>query len=191
MTDEGPALLQVHELGQLILPTGGIVACDPFAFPETKPFPLNVPPGQYRVTLSVAHTPRHYQRVAYAMVSLSDRPALRWKMALLPGQNTNTLEPDQFFGYGVDAGTGCFMDASIASVLAQRMWNHDDWDKDLIMEMEKTRVPSWDWLNATIDPETGANLIAFSSGWGDGAYPCYWGYDAEGNVVNLITDFCL
>lgn len=189
-TDEGPAILHLQELGNLDLPTGRIVACDPFVFPETKPFPVAVPPRQYRVIVSIAHLPKDYQRVAYAMIALSDLPAARWEMALRPGQDISTLGPDQFFGYPVDAGTGCFMDASVASVVARRMFKDNDWGDDLIAEMEKTRVPSWDWLNSPIET-TGGNLVAFSSGWGDGACPCYWGYDADENVVSLVTDFCL
>lgn len=30
--------------------------------------------------------------------------------------------------------------------------------------------------------------IAFSSGRGDGFYPSYWGYDAAGQRVALVTD---
>ena len=40
-----------------------------------------------------------------------------------------------------------------------------------------------------LDPESGLNLIAFSSGWGDGCYPSYWGLDAQGQATCLLTDF--
>lgn len=192
-TEEGSLPLHVHGLGALRLPTGKIVACDPFVFPETKPFPIDVPVGNYSVKLSVADTPRNYQRVAYAMIQFSARPAVSWKMALFPDQDESTLGSDQFFGYGVDAGTGCFMDASVAEILADRMSSDSNWDESLIAEMDRTRVPgrAWGWLNTTIDPQSGGNLVAFSSGWGDGAYPCYWGYDSDGNIVSLTTDFCL
>jgi Protein of unknown function (DUF4241) len=190
-SSEGSAILKLQDLGKLILPSGRIVACDPFVFPETEPFPISVQPGQYPVTISVAQMKHHYQRVAYALLRFSDCAVVRWEMALLPEQDLNTLEEDQFFGYGVDSGTGCFMDAEIGRVLAERMWENDDWDSDLMEEMEKSYVHTWSWLNACIDPATGANLIAFSSGWGDGGYPSYWGYDKDENVVALVTDFCL
>jgi hypothetical protein len=32
-------------------------------------------------------------------------------------------------------------------------------------------------------------VIAFSSGWGDGSYPSFWGYDADSQPVALVTDF--
>ncbi|WP_432774035.1 DUF4241 domain-containing protein [Brevibacillus gelatini] len=31
----------------------------------------------------------------------------------------------------------------------------------------------------------------FSSGWGDGSYASYIGYDADGQIVRLLTDFYL
>ena len=40
-----------------------------------------------------------------------------------------------------------------------------------------------------MDETTGVNIIAFSSGWGDGCYPSYWGYDAADQRVALVTDF--
>ncbi len=44
-------------------------------------------------------------------------------------------------------------------------------------------------VNFCVDEATGANIIAFSSGWGDGCYASYWGYDADGKIACLITDF--
>jgi hypothetical protein len=33
------------------------------------------------------------------------------------------------------------------------------------------------------------NLIAFSSGYGDGAYATYAGYNANGELCAVVTDF--
>ena len=32
-------------------------------------------------------------------------------------------------------------------------------------------------------------LVVFTSGWGDGVYPSYWGLDTSGIPVALVTDF--
>ena len=45
-----------------------------------------------------------------------------------------------------------------------------------------------DWLNWTI-PGTPYNIPIFASGWGDGVYPCYFGYDQEGNVCGVYILF--
>jgi hypothetical protein len=45
------------------------------------------------------------------------------------------------------------------------------------------------WAELVVDPDTGANLVAFSSGYGDGAYPSFWGIDESGELCCLVTDF--
>ncbi|MBE8964717.1 DUF4241 domain-containing protein [Nostocales cyanobacterium LEGE 12452] len=40
-----------------------------------------------------------------------------------------------------------------------------------------------------IDKSTQLNIIAFSSGYGDGIYPTYFGYDTEDKIVNIVTEF--
>ena len=49
----------------------------------------------------------------------------------------------------------------------------------------------WGWANLPIDPATGANLIAFTSGSGNGDYASYFGFDADGGLVCLVTDFLI
>ena len=61
----------------------------------------------------------------------------------------------------------------------------------LIEEMEKNKISTWDWANFCVDTFTGLNVISFSSGWGDGFYSSYWGYDDRGKIVSLVSDFAL
>ncbi|MBE9105062.1 DUF4241 domain-containing protein [Nostoc cf. edaphicum LEGE 07299] len=61
---------------------------------------------------------------------------------------------------------------------------------DLIQdELRKNYRPTWDWTNICIDKSTQLNIIAFSSGYGDGIYPTYFGYDTEDKIVNIVTEF--
>ena len=45
-----------------------------------------------------------------------------------------------------------------------------------------------DWLNWTV-PGTDCNLPIFASGWGDGYYPVYFGYDAKGKICAVYVRF--
>ncbi|GHO43679.1 hypothetical protein KSX_18420 [Ktedonospora formicarum] len=45
------------------------------------------------------------------------------------------------------------------------------------------------WVNANLDEQTGANIIAFYSGWGDGCYGSYFGYDEQEQPICLLTNF--
>ena len=102
------------------------------------------------------------------------------------------LGEDDYFGFGVDAGMGCIADiqtqAAFKRYWAKRLEEDPDIDpyNDLfcdLMEENAKAHPKYqeshgDWLNWTI-PGTDCNLPIFSSGWGDGYYPVYFGYDAR------------
>jgi hypothetical protein len=57
-----------------------------------------------------------------------------------------------------------------------------------IFNPDRLRQPA---RSAILDPETGANIIAFSSGDGDGCYASYFGLAADGSAACLVTDFGL
>jgi hypothetical protein len=191
-TEYGTTLFKTHQIGELIVQSGLIVACDPFVFFDSAPFTTQIPVGVYPVILSVAGF-NDDQRVAYAKLHISNQPTVLWEMALLPDQDIKSLKEDEFFGYPVDAGTGCFMDSEAASVFLKKF--EDEVSSDnysfsdfVIAEMEKNYVHTWNWANIKTD-ETNGNLIAFTAGFGDGAYPSYFGFDIDGKVTSIVTDF--
>jgi hypothetical protein len=112
----GDLTLRQKRISDLRLPTGKLVATDAFVFTEPQPFELPLPCGIFPVVLSVAHFADD-QRVAFASIRFRETPPVAWDMLTLDGQDTSKLEEGHFFGYGVDSGTGCFIDASAAKVL--------------------------------------------------------------------------
>jgi hypothetical protein len=188
--------LHLHTIGELVVTSGHILACDPMFLFEIPPFADTVPPGRYPVILSVAALPSGDQRVACALLRLSERAAVRWEMATPQGQTLSALSPGEVFGYPVDFATGCFTDAdAIATLEANEATRMDVADEskqfyDRLDDMQdKTYLPTWSWADLIVDETTGVNVIAFSSGFGDGFYTSYWGYDAAGQRVALVTDF--
>ena len=188
-TVRGDVRCVVHQIADLVLPTGRVVACDPLVFPESEAFTVTVAPGTYPVSLAVAQVGEVDQRVAFARVQFVPGEVVRWEMALLPDQDPATLRPNEIFGYGVDAGTGCFMDEETSRLLASRMSEDEELDQAIVDAMDRTNVPTWSW--ADIHPSAGdpANCVAFGSGWGDGVYASYFGYSQSGAAVCLVTDF--
>ncbi|MDQ0810949.1 hypothetical protein QFZ63_002663 [Streptomyces sp. B3I7] len=180
--------------GELWLPTGQVVACDPFVSlgrGETEPFTVSVEPGRYSVEAAVATltepdeppSDEPHLRVAAARLVVRDEPTVHWEPALCPGQDPAALGEDEFYGYGVDAGAGCFYDAAADASFP---------------EAEGDEGPLWDafensgWApgpHLVTAPDSGHNLVAFSSGWGDGAYPTWIGRSAAGEVTCYLTDF--
>lgn len=215
--------VRVEHVGTLALPTGHIVACDPFWLTEAfDPYTTVVPPGHYPVRLSIATFADGDRRVACAMLSFAEREVVRWELALRPGQDPRDLPPGELFGYPVDAGTGCFADQATMEALMAQAGIHDvaDWRRrahgDAPVGPDGQPTPEWlalvgavytwndsfgddllaqleatDYITATVIAPGGsrANLIAFSSGWGDGGYASFFGYDARDSVVCLVTDF--
>ena len=200
----GPQRVTVstHQIGELILTSGRIVACDPLIVPETRyPLKKTVAPGHYPVIVSVADfQPIGNSRFACAMLQFSDVPAVRWEAALV--NEPGVSQTDDQTCYGVDSGTGCFVDCDAAEIL-KNLGSLEvvDPEKDefvmfcnrVIAEMEKNSFGDYPllagWANMRVSDYTGANIIAFSSGWGDGSYPSFWGYDASENLTSLVTDF--
>jgi len=195
--DGRKATISVHAIGDLILTTGRIVACDPFCivgYDDNEPFALAVPPAHYRVLLSMAHFRQsddpmyRWPRVACAMLRFAEREPVRWEPAKLEPKADGTSEV-WGDGYPVDAGTGCFMDVDAARAL--RRWleadasNHDE----MVVLFHWAHEAGREWLRITPDPKLKANVIMFDTGWGDGLYFSYVGYDDAGEVACLVTDF--
>lgn len=183
-TIDGDAVRFVTQpLGTFRLPSGQLVACDPFWCEDARPFARPVPRGEFPLTLSVADF-GNQRRIAFARLAFSAQPVVRWELALLEGQDPSTLQPGEFFGYSVDAGTGAFMDLDAWRAFHAQMEQDEAFDGRLVEEMGKGGVAGSLLLSS------GPGSVAmFSSGWGDGAYATYWGYDARGNLAAALTDF--
>lgn len=181
----GETTLRHHRVGDLTLPTGKLVACDPFVTPEAEPFSLLLPRGTFPVILSVAETATD-QRVAFATIRFKPTSPVRWEMMATGANDPSKLEPGDIFGYGVDSGTGCFMDASSGRALTEKMNDDNNFFETMMAEMNKTYRHTWSWLNMKFGD---GNVIAFSSGEGDGLYATYAGLDSQGEVAVVVTDF--
>lgn len=189
-----PVEFQCREIGHLLVTSGALAASDPFVSPDPPPFTQAIPAGRYPVSVAIAcfgTGKKRDERVAFARVELSHTPALSWTMAMTEGQDPAALEHDGFFGYGVDAGTGCFMDPVAGRLLAAQM-NQDDEYLHVIMDgMQPTYRETRSWLDWRPSPDHNANIICFSSGWGDGHYPSFFGFSSDGRLCSLLTDFLI
>ncbi len=186
-----PVPFRIIDGGEVLLPSGAIVACDPFVSDDRPAFVQNVPKGRVRVRFSypMVHG-EHGGRVAFARADFSQTTVARWEMALIPGQDISTLKKDEIFGYPVDAGTGCFADAEAFAALREKSAAEPNLTEAWIGEGEEAAKPlgMTFYLNKSLGP---ANIIMFTSGWGDGFYASYFGFDAAGAVAALLTDFAV
>ncbi|KFU82939.1 Protein of unknown function [Amycolatopsis lurida] len=169
--------VELQDAGKLRMPSGRLVAADPaFLDADAEYFTVTVPPGEYQVEVSVIRfvdEPAH-ERVAAAKLVVADIPVATWETALWPGQNALFLGDGEFYGYGVDSGTGCFADAA---ALPEEMGD------ELLEKFEEVDP----YIDVTPDGAEG-NIIAFTTGWGDGSYPTWIGRAADGTPVCFVTD---
>jgi len=194
-TNWGKVRLVPCKVGELVLSSGELVACDPLVEPEMPPFKIKLNPGIYPVILSISYNENLANEpvIAFATLYISGKTPNRWKMGTRLDEDLSTLPPDKIFGYDVDAGLGCFMDAEVAQIIDTELTEKEFMDSlgqdllDAIEQNEKQHRHSW--INFIINRYTGANVIAFRSGFGDGSYATYFGYDEENNIVNVTTDF--
>jgi hypothetical protein len=182
-----PTTLSTVSAGDLVLPTGRVVATDIF-FVDTEPFARSLPAGRHPVSLLWStQDPALGGDVAAAMIRVAPGDPVSWELALVAGQDPATLKPDEFFGYGVDSGTGCFASAEALAVLTAE--NFDSYAERVQKGMSPSDGVFNSTVDLTVDEATGANVIGFRSGYGDGAYPSWFGLDADGEPLVLLTDF--
>jgi hypothetical protein len=189
--------ISTHQIGDLIVPSGEIIACDPLIGPDTRYyFQKTIEPGHYPVIVSVAEfQPSGETRIACAMLRVSDETPVRWEPAFITEPNPNRT--DDRITYGVDAGTGSFMDLDAAQILEELFSSYDEFEEfcdRILAEMDKNSIGRYrtaGWANMRVSDDIEGNIITFSSGWGDGGYASFWGYDAKDKLTSLVTDFAL
>ena len=196
--------VDVLDIGAVHFPTGTIFACDPLVeLEDAPPFIQTIPAGTYPVKICVVPSEQYGDRYACVKVEVSQEKPVRYELAMTGKEDLDEeLGEDDCFGFGVDAGMGCVADiqtqAAFKSYWARRLTEDPDIDPyndlfcDLLEENAKAQ-PQYqssygDWLNWTV-PDTDCNLPIFASGWGDGYYPVYFGYDARGAVCAVYVQF--
>jgi hypothetical protein len=181
----------IQPIGNLLVSTGSIIACDPLvAAPDSEPFVNAFPRGAFPVELAIARYDDGSadERVAFARLKFSDAAPARWEGALAEGQDPAELEEGELYGYGVDSGLGAFMDTAGREALERLMEEDDDYEETLEGEFEKNYRHTRSWL---LWQRGEANVAMFTSGLGDGFYPSFVGFDADGGICRLVTDFGL
>jgi hypothetical protein len=163
--------VEVVQATDLTVPSGKIVVCDPTEN-DKGPFERMIPPGKYPIVLSVGNG----DTVVAAKLQVEPIEAVRWERATWLNKQGHRCR-----AYGVETGTGCFVDFEAAGHL-------DDHGNIPRFRKRSPKNPHAAlWSHGVLAPETGANVITFATG-GDGGVASYWGLDSGGEVVALVSD---
>jgi hypothetical protein len=170
----GVVAIEVVGVGDLVLTSDQLLAADLFALAgdpaELDAIDLDGFTGRAPVCFHVAHYDSTDERVAFVHIRLSDAPVVSWR---------------ETGGFGVDGGTGGI--ASTEAVVSAGS-GVEGLIEQYLVELDRTYVDTWSWLNIELDPETGGNVIGFSTGFGDGGYPVVVGEDADGRPAAVVID---
>lgn len=186
-TEFGRMQIEKIEAGKLKLSTGRIIATDPILMYDDECYSEHVKPGTYAVYIYVGKTENRKKQTVAAELRLNDNKPVRWEMALLKGESSKGFGHDEFMGYEVENGLGCFMDESVMEILdvmSEKELNK--YEKSIRDAVRKSECSCAEIL---IDRKTDCNIVIFASGWNEGTFPTYYGFDKNNQLARLVTDF--
>jgi len=185
---------QVITVGKLHLPSGKVVACDPYFCDSAVPFLRKVIPGNYEVQLYMINSREWGRRIALARIVFTPaKRAVAFEKAVHEFTDSN--------GYFVDSGIGSFMDELTSKALAEvfaefyRLKPDGNYYTDVLAaEFKMNAINPHDpndigrW-NLHYLPNSEMNVAMFASGLGDGFFESFWGLNEYGEITSLVTDF--
>ncbi|MBW8362786.1 MAG: DUF4241 domain-containing protein [Kaistella sp.] len=188
-------LLETFEAGKINLPTGRLIACDPLITNDMAEFTIHFPQGEFPV---LVHKERESNCIAYVEIIFGDSKIAEWKMATTDGQHLEDLKDEEIFGYPVESGMGCLMDFETQECLnhlENRLFHRKGADFMGIYEEffhehffdENGAIDQYAFLKP--DDEKQGNIFAFETGYGEGFYASYIGFDEANNPIKIITEF--
>ena len=190
--------------GKLNLSSGKLIVCDPFArMNKSDNAFVKIQAGEYEVIVTLADVSPNLDgshfREAYASLIIDENAIEAYRECI---ELTKSGEPSkqplnngEFYGYGVDAGTACFADAEAIDLY---MPPEETWYEGLFEnndsncwfeQMDNENLIRNGIANIPLPLNKDENLILFHSGWGDGVCPVVGGYDSNGKLIAIHTDF--
>jgi len=189
MIDTEFGRMQIDKItaGKLKLSTGRIIATDPILMYDDECYSQHVKPGTYDVYIYVGRTEGRKKQTVVAELRFSDSQPVKWEMALLKGESSKGFGHDEFMGYEVENGLGCFMDELVMEKLDVMSEEElEKYEKNVRDTVKSNECSCGDIL---ADKKTGCNIVVFASGWNEGTFPTYYGFDKNNKLSRLVTDF--
>ena len=188
-------LVRTVRVGLCPLPSGSLVAFDPCAAADCPPQPylVTAPVGNYPLELCIAFPQGESPVCAAARLRFNYEQPVHFEQALTGLEDYNQLTTGNF-GFVSKSALGCLCD----QVTLQKLQDYLDGRvsarspqnllEQLFLPMVQQQNHPGSWADWTL-PENQCRLPVFTTGWGAGEYPVYWGQDAEGRVCQLVSWF--
>ncbi|TIV65319.1 MAG: DUF4241 domain-containing protein, partial [Mesorhizobium sp.] len=104
----------------------------------------------------------------------------RWELATFVPDRLPVYK-SEFLEFSVDDAVASFMDKSVLTIMSDQE-ELDDYLADVACTIDRFCIDN---------PIEGnpINVVMFDTGYGDGSYRSFWGLDAAGEPLLLMTDF--
>lgn len=192
--------METMTIGNVSLPSGKVIVRDPLVYlnQDEKPYFVDVPKGNFPVTIAVAKFEDWGDRYAAVKVEFTKEKPVIYREALIGIEELNGTDEGEFFGFAVDAGLGCITDPEVVPYVDQFISElnvdniYDDYFAELFAksfeENPRNQRDLGDWINWAV-PNTEYQIPIFATGVGDGIYPVYFAYDEHDKICGLYIHF--
>lgn len=192
-------------IGTVDLISGWIRVGDPLAYLCAEMYSpimnVSVKRGSYPVEIAVIRSYFDSVRICSSRIKFKPTEAVRYEVAgPAPGTTAFEASDGDIPDFPVDAGMMCFCDAEVAHEFNEWLgvWHEQNPDKnhydnyfaELFAESYE-RMPDFqreggDFIEWEV-PGTGHKIVMNATGYGDGTYLPFWGYDADEQICELIV----
>ena len=194
----------VLDMGEVNFPTGEILVRDPLVWlhRNEKPYLQSVPVGKFRIKTLVAKIEEDHYRYVMSRIKFTEEEPVIYYEALQGDEDIYSVEEGSIFGFLVDTGLATIVDVETKNAYCdfKDSWYEENPDKNIyddffadIFEKNAVENPLYqreggDWINFRI-PNTDLNIPMIQTGFGDGVYPVYFGYDKDNKLCDIVIEY--
>ena len=194
----------ILDMGEIEFPTGDILVRDPLVWlnRDEKAYLTSVPRGKYRIETLVVKLEEDHYRYALSRVRFTENVPKIYYEALKGDENLDDVDGDSIFGFNVDAGLATIVDVATRNAYCdfKDKWYAENPDKNIyddffteVFANNAEENPNYqreggDWINFKL-PNSELSIPMIQSGFGDGRYPVYFGYDENGEFCDLVVEY--
>lgn len=191
-------------IGEIDCPSGNIIITDPLAYlPSIHYSPVlaeSIQPGKYPIEVSICKSDEIGLRMCTARLIVNNNKVMKYIRATATNKSVIKLKDGTLEGFPVDAGMICFCDEEVANEYRLFL---DEWYKDnpngnhyddyfasffakSYQELPAYQREGGDFVEWT-NPKTNHKMVMIASGFGDGFYNSYYGYDENNELSQIIV----
>lgn len=191
-------------MGEVNFSESKILVRDPLVWlnRDEKPYIREVPTGNYNLETLVIEIEEDNYRYVATRVRFKHSKSVVYYEALKGDENLENVDSDSYFGFHVDAGLATIVDIQTRDAYCDFVdnWYKSNKDKNIYddffaaefkknaLENPRLQREGGDWIQFKI-PNTKYTVPMIQSGFGDGLYPVYFGYDEDGELCDVVIEY--